>query len=124
MTLLSAQEDFVVRTLGALQGCWARLLYTAQLRDQSGRYSHWGLDRTYGGEKAQATIQQAHKDVFRMVLRQPIRELAQNNAVDSADGATVGENLVPQGTGRAAELHFNAVLFALVQLHNAKHRVA
>lgn len=123
MTLLSAQEDFVVRTLGALQGCWARLIYAAQLRDENGRYSHWGLDRTYGGDKAQATIQQAHKDVFRKVLRQPIKELA-HESVDSASAVAIGEKLIPQGAGRAAELHFNAVLFALVQLHNAKHRVA
>ena len=124
MTLLSANEDFVVRTLGALQGCWARLIYTAQLLDERGRYSHWGLNRTYGTKKAQETIQQAHKEVFRTVLRQPIEELAQREGVDSVDAVAMAGKLIPQGTGRAAELHFNAVFFALVQLHNAKHRVA
>ena len=125
MTLLSAHEDFVVRTLGALQGCWARLVYTAQLRDPNGKYSHWGFDRMHGAEKAQATIQQAHREVFRNILRQRIEELAGECGAATANNTVkVRVDLVPAGVSRAAQLHFNAVLFALVQLHNAKHRVA
>jgi hypothetical protein len=125
MTLLSAHEDFVLRTLGSLQGCWARLVYTAQLREPNGTYSHWGFDRIYGEEKAQATIQQAHREVFRTILRQRVEELASEGAAATA-GRTIKTDvdLVPQGVSRAAQLHFNAVFFALVQLHNAKHRVA
>jgi len=125
MTLLSAHDDFVLRTLGALQGCWARLVYTAQLRDENGRYLHWGLDRVYGTEKAQATMQQAHREVFRQVLRKKMEDLAREEGGASPVAAVTAEScLMPPGTSRAAQLHFSAVFFALARLRNAKNRVA
>jgi hypothetical protein len=126
MTFLSAREDFVVRTLGALQGCWARLLYTAHLRDSRGRYAHWGFNRTHGEEKAQAAMLQAHRELFRDLLRQRIQDVAGQCGDDEIETALESgtRNLLPPGANRAAELHFTAVLFALEQLRIAKHPAA
>ena len=125
MTFLSAREDFVLRTLGALQGCWERLVYTAKLRDGRGHYAHWGFDRTHGEEKAQSAILQIHRELFRRLLRERIQDVAtqsEGNLKPAVEGGV--QNLVPAGINRAAELHFTAVLFALEQLHNAKDPAA
>ena len=125
MTFLSARDDFAVRTLGALQGCWERLVYTAKLRDSRGHYSHWGFDRTHGEGKAQSAILQIHRDLFKRLLRERIQDIAgqcERDIKTSIEGGI--QNLVPAGVSRASELHFTAVLFALGQLHNAKYPAA
>ena len=117
MIFLCADDDFVVRTLGALRGCWARLVYTAELRQADGRYEHWGFIRTHGEQNSQAAIERAHRQMFREVLRRPISELANGDALDRARAALAGRlNLLPNGTRRAARLHFTAVAFALSQV--------
>jgi hypothetical protein len=126
MTFLSPREDFVVRTLSVLQGCWARLRYTAQLRDSRGYYAHWGFSRTHGEEKAQIAILQAHRELFREFLRQRVQDVASQCGSEGFEAVLESgvKNLVPVGVNRAAELHFTATLFALEQLRIAKHPAA
>lgn len=124
MTLLSPREDFVVRTLASFYGAWARLAYTAGLLQADGRYAHWGFIRTYGGEKAQATIAGAHREVFREVLRQPIQQIAAERSRHQDAPIVLHANYIPGQASKAAALHFNAVLFALAQLDSAKRPAA
>jgi hypothetical protein len=125
MTFLCAKDDFVVRTLNSLQGCWSRLLYAAQLRQPDGSYLHWGLARTHGAEKAQHAIEQAHRELFREALRLRMQEIAGQCSVSEAHAANEQKlALLPAGVSRAEQLHFNAVIFALLQLHNAKRPAA
>lgn len=121
MTLLSPHDDFVIRTLGALGGCWRRLLYVSALRGESGAYSHWGFVRLHGEDKAQAAMHQAHKEVFREVLRRPVPQLIAEERSEESSQELRPELLAPSDAGRAARLHLNAVLFAIEQTRHAKH---
>ena len=59
MTLLSALEDLLTKTLGALPGLFAKLEYLASLRED-GRYAHWGLTHVYGEVSATRALVDAH----------------------------------------------------------------
>src|SRR5215472_9336822 len=87
MTLLSAYEDFVGRTLGAFRSAWEKLRYISSLREGSRRYRHWGMEKTYGDGDAEQAIQRAHTEVALSVLRRPIRQLSLE--LEEADAACV-----------------------------------
>jgi hypothetical protein len=61
MPLLSAQEDFVQRTLGALNGIWKKLVFTTGLKGDGGKYRHWGMEREHGVAASQEAIEAAHR---------------------------------------------------------------
>ena len=72
MTLRSAYQDFVERTLAGLAGSWQRLTYLGSLADGKGNYSHWGMTKTFGPLQASEALAQAHTDSWLGVLRAPL----------------------------------------------------
>src|SRR5689334_15044621 len=50
---MSALEDLLDRSLRSFAGLWGKLCYLCSLRDQSGRYEHWGFTRTHGETSSQ-----------------------------------------------------------------------
>jgi hypothetical protein len=127
MTLFSAFEDFVLRTLGALPATWSKLLYVAGLRSEKGGYQHWGLERTHGVEAVQQALPHAHRELFLEVLRTPtpvLLEDAHRSAAEQqqpteafvAELDTRQEQLVPGDPGGGSREHFSLVLAALSSL--------
>ena len=54
-----------MRTLAAIPGELARLVYLASTRDyNSGRYHHEGLSARFGFEQAQKALEEAHRAAF------------------------------------------------------------
>ena len=66
-----ALQDLRTRTLGRLQGDFARLVYLASTRNyNTGRYEHDGLTFRYGMPVAERVLVTAHREVFlRLALR-------------------------------------------------------
>jgi hypothetical protein len=65
LTINTAYEDLVRRTLGVIPCDLARLIYLASTRDyNSGVYHHEGLAARYGTESARVALRAAHKDIF------------------------------------------------------------
>jgi hypothetical protein len=58
--MFTAREDFEQNTLNSVPGTLGKLEYLAQLREENGRYFHWGLARLHGDEAAGATLEQVH----------------------------------------------------------------
>ena len=130
MKLLSAAEDFAIRTLENVQGTLGKLLYLGSLRDAEGRYCHWGLAQVHGETESQTAARDAHLAVLKQVLRKPIHELWSEVADASATSAAAKKRrleqalsgqskLLPTGCSRRSESHFNSVLQALAELHRA-----
>ena len=120
MTLLSAYEDFVGRTLASLPGLLARLVYLGSLRDDAGDYCHWGLSRTFGPGRASEALAQAHAEAWLEVLRTPIPALfAQDLEMGSETWRGQGEKLTPPEMSGGTKRHFNSILLALSQLSQA-----
>lgn len=123
MPFLTAYEDFVLNTLGAIPGQLGKLLYLASLRGGDGRYQHWGLARLHGEAAAQNSMQQAHSIVFSDLLRQPLSSLWQEVVAHSQEEGQNPESwltripppdrLTPSAPGAGAERHLTAVLAAL-----------
>jgi hypothetical protein len=129
MKLLSAAEDFAIRTLGNVQGTWGKLLYLGSLRDSDGRYCHWGLAQVHGEAESQTAARDAHLAVLKQVLRKPIKELW-SEVADATSAAAKKRRLeqalrehsklLPAGCSRRSESHFNSVLQALAELDRAR----
>jgi hypothetical protein len=122
MTLLSAYEDFVVRTLASVPGLLAKLVYLGSLRDDSGVYRHWGMSRTFGPSSASEALAQAHTEAWLEVLRTPIPALfAQTRDLEmgSETWRGQGEKLTPPDAGGGTRRHFNSILLALSLLSQA-----
>lgn len=74
--LRTAIEDLGSRTLAALPGELAKLIYLASTRDyNSGRYWHDGLARAFGPEVAEAALASCHRTSFRNLTRRPLEDL-------------------------------------------------
>ena len=136
MTFLSIDDDFVGRTLAAIPGRVARLLYLAGLRNSAGQYEHWGLARIYGELPTQKAIAKAHTDAFLSVLHTPMAKLAadyrdfvaENQERDAASLLQNAVELVPQNLGGGGSKHFNLIVGVLCSLEKThprdKRRVA
>lgn len=123
VTLLSAKDDFLQRTLLHVPGIWAKLSYVSELREND-RYVHWGLTRICGEEATQRALQNVHRMLFLQVLRTPLQELAEDLAC-SAAGKQVEHtefieslvrnslSLVPPNIGGGSVAHFNSIIAAL-----------
>ena len=121
MVLLSALEDFVVRTLGALSGPLSQLAYIGRLRSSNGEYEHWGLARAYGDRAAVSAISDAHTQVWLQVLRTPLHKLS-TEAQTLASGITPADlarwrrqpaALTPSNAGGGSLRHFHSILLGL-----------
>jgi hypothetical protein len=133
MTLVSALDDLLSRTLAAVPGMLARLEYVASLKAE-GRYGHWGLSRVHGERAAQRALTDAHKLLLGEILQTPLHLLvADSETACAVEGretpAYVKElferdaSLLPQASvSRATTLHFNSVLYALSALTRAQQR--
>lgn len=122
MTLLSAYEDFVGRTLASLPGVLARLAYLGSLRDDSGAYCHWGMSRTFGQGSASEALAQAHTEAWLEVLRTPIPALfaeTQDSEMGSETWQGQREKLTPPNVSGGTKRHFNSILLALSLLSEA-----
>jgi len=127
MTLQSAFEDLQETTLKSISSPLRRLEYVAHLRDRSGDYSHWGLNRVYGREGAAKALTQAHRAVVSQVLSTPLRSLVgdaeQAAGPAGSDGkefleklAVEGKELLPKAPEAGSERHLTSVLHALSSL--------
>ena len=123
----TAREDFERSTLNSVPGILGKLEYLAQLREENGRYFHWGLARLHGDEAAGATLEQAHLSQFLALLRTPLPQLwdeiqqaAETHQVKAEEYVRelqqLGQALVPPATGGGSQRHFNSVLQALSAL--------
>ena len=82
VTMESAYDDLVRRTLSSIKCDLARLIYLASTRDyNSGMYHHEGLSARYGPEKARDALQAAHRDIFYRLVALRLEELV--NEVES-----------------------------------------
>ena len=125
MTLVSASDDFRIRTLAALPGLWAKLRYLAGLRSPDGAYQHWGMSRTYGEEAAQKAAAAVHSDVFLEFLRTPVRQLAREFSDSPSSSSTQPadwSSYVPQDLGGGSLKHFNSVVSALQKLSESPRK--
>jgi hypothetical protein len=130
MTFFSADDDFVSRTLAAIPGRVARLLYLAGLRNNAGQYEHWGLTRTHGELPAQKAIAKAHTDAFLSVLRTPLAKLAadyrdflaEDQERGAADLLQNAVELVPQDLSGGGSKHFNLIVGVLCSLEKTHPR--
>lgn len=131
MTLLSAWEDLQQTTLKAIASSLRKLEYLAQLRDGKGGYSHWGLSRIHGEERAKTALQESHRSELSKVLATPIRQLEQDAQESSREaGIPEGEylaqlssgcpRLLPPEPGAGSSRHFSSVLHALSSLLRAR----
>ncbi len=131
MVFLSACEDLVSRTLGALPGLLARLGYLGGLRTDGDSYEHWGLKRTHGELVAQKACQQVHAALWLELLRTPLGQLWSDvEASCAGEGETPRVyleklfqqrgKLVPADLKGGSVLHFNSVLSALLALSRTR----
>ena len=127
---LSAFEDLLERTLRTITSLWGKLHYVSGLRDDSGRYEHWGFIRTHGELSAQAAFAQAHTALFSQILRSPLAELLEDieSAANRMPVSTEefirrmrrAAQAIPQNLAGGTRAHFNSVLDALSLLHLAQ----
>jgi len=76
VTINSAYDDLLRRTLSGIQCDLARLIYLASTRDyNSGMYHHEGLSARYGPEKTRDALQTAHRDIFYRLVALRLEEL-------------------------------------------------
>jgi hypothetical protein len=131
MTMLSAWDDLRENTLRVIAGSLRRLEYLAQLRDGNGGYSHWGLTRVHGEQRAATALADTHRRELSKVLSTPIRDLEQDAEESSREaGKAEGEylqslsegcpKLLPPDPGAGSGRHFSSVLHALSSLQ--RHR--
>jgi len=119
---LSAFEDFQARTLSALTGLWAKLLYMAELRRDGEKYCHWGHSRVHGESQSQAALARAHSELYITLLRTPIRELVQEIETTNSlpDARTLEQKIAdaqprifPASLEGGSPRHFNSVVLAV-----------
>ncbi len=68
-------EDFTKRTLAAISGDFARLLYVSSLRDlASGRYLHEGLSTVYPEAAVQQALAHCHEELFARILEMSLAQ--------------------------------------------------
>lgn len=121
MTLFSAYEDFMQRSLSALKGNWARFTFVAGLRGKSG-YEHWGMERTHGPHAAGKAITQAHGELLEKVLETPLSILEEEvtGAKPESISKATPEQLLPPNANAALREHLRYVLTALTLLAESR----
>ena len=127
MAFLSALQDVQKTTLKAIVGSLRKLEYFAQLRDGSGGYSHWGLTRVHGKERADVALAESHRCELSNALRTPLQILEKDAEETSREeGVPEGQylerlsaklpRLLPPDPGAGSGRHFSSVLQALSSL--------
>src|SRR5207237_7802177 len=72
---MSALDDLLDRSLRIFAGLWGKFHYLYSLRENSGRYEHWGFVRTQGEVTAQAACAAVHTSLFSQIPPTPLAEL-------------------------------------------------
>ncbi len=113
-----------------MEGVWQRLEFLAGLRVGKKQYEHWGMSATYGEEKANKAISEAHTSVFLDTLRTPVPDLyEQATRTEAAKDGGVGnyaerlsknENVVPAELAGGSAQHFSLVLKMLKLLSRSR----
>jgi len=133
MQLLSADDEFVLKTLQEVPGCLGKLEYLNGLRDERGQLGHWGLEKIHGARKAKAALEKAYQRVLGKMLQTPMRELW-NEYLDGCE--EIGEQPharirriqksivehMPDEMGPAQQAHINLVLDVLCLLAEKEQR--
>ena len=126
MRLLSPIEDFVSNTLAAIPTALGRLLYIFELRRTGGKYRHWGMARTYGAERADEAMAEAHSGIFLGLLQTPVakldKEMLAEGQGEQAEAAVKAEEsrMVPADLKGGSVRHLRAVLLALAWLYRTR----
>lgn len=130
MVLVSAYDDFVLRTLASVPGLLGKLAYLSELRTSEGGYCHWGLAQVHGEIAARRAIAQAHTQAWMEVLRAPLQSLWQELQPASAEDEPALESaeklsqqkdkMIPAELGGGSVRHFNSILSVLVALCRAQ----
>lgn len=117
-------------TLAAVPGYWQKLVYFGELRKESPKYDHWGMNRRYGTSASVSAMSAAHTDVFLRILRTPLRTLVEDLRTSAAPQHRTQEEYVeqlresraeilPQDEGGGTSSHFDVTLRALESLIRA-----
>ncbi len=117
MTLFSAYEDLVGRTLGAIGSTLEQLSFLAGLRNEKGQYEHWGLEYTHGPKIAREAMKRAHAEVFQKLLETPLPELEREFKKKAAPANL--DQMVPVERNGCSPEHFRYVTSALTLLAEA-----
>ena len=130
MTLLSAFDDFMSKTIQSIPGVPGRLLYLARLKSQDGQYQHWGLEQQYGREAALKAIARAHAATLTELGRAPLKDLLQQMAEGAihfdqsaelllSELVNTRDSLLPPQRVSITQSHVNSILSALSSLLNS-----
>jgi hypothetical protein len=116
----------ISRSMQALPDFFARLLYLASLRDQEGKYQHWGLQREYGPERTAEAYERIHRAAYESLLETSFSELmevlkdhcAQKGAADQQiiEWLLLESAVKPAGIEPHSAMHFSYVLASLLAL--------
>ena len=94
----------------------AQLRFLADLK-KNGRYEHWGLEKTYGEEKAKEAMACTHSASFNKVLEAPLLELDQEEkeaeAKAEGTGAEQADDLIPPQKKGGSARHLKWILKVL-----------
>jgi hypothetical protein len=131
MKFLKPTEDIERNTLSAWGGLFDRLAHLARLRQQDGKYKHWGLAREYGAEASSRALEEVHRVKLSESTRQSLSSLwreMQSSAqqagapVDTYVGKIVErrDQLVASKLNGPALLHFDWVLHSLLKVARAQ----
>jgi hypothetical protein len=135
MTFSSALQDIQETTLKAVRGLLRKLEYLADLHDEQGGYSHWGISRVYGEFSARRAMAQAHRSLLSRVLATPIKNLLEDVEKSSETAGMAPQayverlsgtspHLLPADPGVGSARHLNSVLHALSSLLKARKQNA
>ncbi len=91
----AARRDLVGRTLSKIRGDFARLVYLASMRDyNTGEYHHEGLACMFTQSVAGRAIASCHRDIFRRLLRCPLKELVEQLELYASSNCSTSSELV------------------------------
>jgi len=120
----SAYEDLWDRTLGKIEGIWAKLVYVAERRSANGTYQHWGFERAHGTEMAQETFVRVHNSLIETALQTRLQLLREDleqtcradgtNPVSYVMKLTAAQgSLLPSNCPKVTKLHLISILKTL-----------
>ncbi len=113
--LLRVADDFKKYTLDALPTLIEKVAYISSLLNGEGRYTHWGLSRIFGEQRAQKAIRTVHSDLALELARLPIRNLYGEYSV-AAERSPRSELLKPESFVLKAPVSDDELLSAHLRL--------
>jgi 2-methylaconitate cis-trans-isomerase PrpF len=124
MPLFTAFEDFTSRTLNAFPTALQRLHFVSSLRTKAGKYSHWGMKRTFGRDRANEAIDRAHRELAIEILDTPIPQLHASAASIGLSHQESSEELGPNDWNGGAKEHLDYILASLSLLEQTSARAS